>query len=238
MTLKLDKTYSFESESDMELYEGPFGDCEDSDDKKKPERDKVEYRIPGLKGVSRNPNDIDTINEALAKALHPNNIHTVSEDDVNMFVDRVNTLSKEIANVLLKGEAEYTLALESASSYVQAFLRDCLNIEAFVDEDVQQAISSIGKANIVFHALKRMPLPPIYKAHFYKTFMENLAINASNSISEIKKPKQSKERDLEVVLKRYSDQPAKQSKSVDPGRVSGQPPIKKSDLGTKKSRTS
>jgi hypothetical protein len=141
----------------------------------------------------------------LIRTLGVENTSSVDEKDLDLFIDRVNTTSKEIVNILLSGETEYILALESAASYVKAFLRDCLNVDAVVDDDVMEVISSIGKANIVFHALKKMPLPSVYKAYFFKSFIEDLALKSSETLavdSKAKKQRTSKARDLEIVLKR------------------------------------
>jgi hypothetical protein len=227
---------------DTSDYEGPFGDCSneaepDSAATTAPPSSERKYRIPGLKGVSRSPGQ-DTMSDDLLNTLDIENATAVSEEDLDLFVKRVNTLSKDIVQVLLTGETEYLIALESASSYVQAFLRDCLNIDAVIDDDVMSVISSIGKANIVFHALKKMPLPKVYKAEFFRAFMEDMAVKSSEMLSGDSKSRRklgNKPRDLEVILRRLSG--TRNSRRNEPEHTPKKPTASTSSLGTKKSRT-
>jgi hypothetical protein len=166
--------------------------------------------------------DVDAVRQSGQQLL---NVREVSQDQIDKFTAAVNRLSGDISNLLLK-EATYAVAMESASSYVTAVLRDSLNLDADIDQEVMEVVADIGQLSIVFHALKKLPLPPVFKARFYTRFIDTVAEQAALTLNEAKKRGRASRRlrDVEVVVRKRSDPP---STPATVAKISRQPDLRK-----------
>lgn len=99
----------------------------------------------------------------------------------------LNVETRSMNRLLLRKLIPLLLAYQTSTSYVQAAVKEGLNVEITFDEGLQECVKHIGYLNIIMHFIKRSTLPISIKRHFVKTFSERLAEQAVTSMSEVNK---------------------------------------------------
>lgn len=190
--------------------EGPFGVVDEPTSRTKP------HRMSGLKSVSvQNTESLDT--NQVSSGM---NTLSIPQEYIDSYEERISKTTHEIIDILMAGESSYLLALESASTHVQAILRDGFGVDADIDYDVMSVISDIGKLSVVFHALKKSRLPVKYKSMFFRKFLTCLSKASCDSLVNTNNKAKKREdvmqrlRDLEVLIKNRNIP----KQSVSPGR--------------------
>jgi hypothetical protein len=108
----------------------------------------------------------------------------VSQRDIDRFAQNIDLLSRNLTKTMLNGEALFLLSLEKSSSFVQAFLRDAIGVDAEVDTGAMDVISDIGKMSIIFQAVHRSRIPRRFKILFMNKFVEQLALQSCDKLIE------------------------------------------------------
>lgn len=189
---------------------GAFGYTDDDfyDEDIKSKTNSPKRSLSGLKSVT-----VSVMNDDSENLISDSfNVSSVPQEDIDLFIQNTEKLTKVLAKNMLNGEAKFLLSLEKASSFVQALLRDTLGIDANIDTDVMDVVSDIGRLSVIFQALNHSKIPKTYKELFFSKYVERCAELSCDRIlgnSLLEKKRQNvrdRLREIEVIARqRRSD---------------------------------
>lgn len=126
---------------------------------------------------------IPDVANGLADVPNFENAITINQNDIQHFNDLIGESSAELANKFTQEYLPMSLSLDHASAYVEAFMRDGLEIEEFqIDGDLSHHIHSMIKLDTIATITKKLKLPKSVKELYFTKLVDALFDDASNQI--------------------------------------------------------
>jgi len=141
--------------------------------KKKPIESKVYGLLDDIEEVDVMPKQ--KINKtSLPKGsenVNLDNVVRINEAALKKILARTDKASRHIAADLLENEIPVMLSYDNATAYAETVLRDGLNIDVEIDDDVTRVLSYLNKLSIIYQYSTMVKLPKAIR----KIFVEEIA---------------------------------------------------------------
>lgn len=126
---------------------------------------------------------IPDVANGLADVPNFENAIPIPQSDIQKFNDLVGESSAELANKFTQEYLPMSLSLDHASAYVEAFMRDGIDIPEFqIDGDLSHHIHSLIKLDTVSTIVKKLKLPKAVKTLYFDKLVTALFDDANNQI--------------------------------------------------------
>jgi hypothetical protein len=96
------------------------------------------------------------------------NVVNVSEQSLRKILKRTNQATRVIVRSLLNRSLPLALSYDNATSFVEAAMRDGLNIEIEIDDDISKAIDQLNKLSSIYLYSRMVELPICARKQFLR----------------------------------------------------------------------
>ena len=87
------------------------------------------------------------------------NVVNVSEGVLQQILDNTDFATRKIVGALLERGVPLAMSYDNATSYAEAVLRDGLNIDVEIDDDITKIIDSLNKLSVAYMYSRMVKLP-------------------------------------------------------------------------------
>ena len=162
------------------------------------------------------------------------NVVNVSEGVLKHILDNTDFATRKIVGTLLKRSIPLAMSYDNATSYAEAVLRDGLNIDIEIDDDILKIIDNLNKLSIAYMYSRMVKLPKSIRRLYVETLTVKFVDEAMAQMKIAQNTRKYSQSLRETVAHVTSSRERKKSdKGLTDGLVDE--PVK-SNVGIKKSR--
>jgi hypothetical protein len=119
-----------------------------------------------------------------AENLPIDNLVDIPESLLRAVQESSQNFTKELSDAMLKQEAAFLMAFDSATAYTEAALRDGLGVSVEIDDDVLAVIANLNRLAVVRTYMRKLALPKATKKLFLDKLCEALV---TESVADMKR---------------------------------------------------